>query len=76
MFLGKLIPRFVIMRLRIIYAGGRLRGLQDAKAESARTDCTIADDTLVGQIIDEGKNVNYNCKAKATMEMVQKLLML
>lgn len=68
-FFGRPIVKFVVLRLRITYAGGRLRGLQDAQAESARTDCEIKDPELAGKVLseDEGKNVNYNCKANATM---------
>jgi len=68
-FLGRPIAKFVILRLRITYAGGRLRSLQSAQAESARTDCTIKDESLAGKVLtgDEGQNVNYDCVANATM---------
>ena len=68
-FLGKPIPKYVILRLRITYAGGRLRSLQSAQAESARTDCKIKDESLAGKVLsgDDGQNVNYDCVANATM---------
>jgi len=67
-FLGKPIPQYVILRLRITYAGGRLRSLQSAQAESARTDCKIKDESLAGKVLsgDDGQNVNYDCVANAT----------
>ena len=66
-FLGRPIVRFIVMRLRITYHT-RLRNLQTI-AESARSDCTIVDESLVGLILssEEGKNTNYNCEAKATL---------
>jgi len=68
-FLGKPIPKYVILRLRITYAGGRLRSLQNAQAESARTDCKIKDESLAGKVLSgaEGQNANYDCVANATM---------
>ena len=55
--------------MRITYAVGGLRSLQNAQAESARTDCEIVDKSLAGKVLSEGegKNVNYDCKANATM---------
>ena len=54
--------------MRITYVGGRLRSLQNAEAESARTDCTVKDPSLAGKTLseEEGKNVNYDCSANAT----------
>ena len=68
-FVGIPIPYFIILRLRILYAIGGLRSLENAQAESARTDCKIVDPKLVGKVLseDEGKNLNYNCTANATM---------
>ena len=65
-FFGRPIVKFIIMRLRIT-SSSRLRNLQ-ATAESARTDCTIKDSSLVGKVLSEGEgqNVNYNCEANAT----------
>ena len=68
-FFGRPIAKFVILRMRITYAAGGLRSLQNAKAESARTDCEIVDKDLAGKVLseDEGKNINYDCTANATM---------
>ena len=68
-FFGIPIPKFVVLRLRINYAGGRLRSLQDAVAESARTDCTVKDPNLAGKTLskEEGQNVDFNCEANATL---------
>ena len=63
------IPKFVVLRLRITYVGGRLRSLQNAEAESARTDCTVKDPNLAGKNLseEEGQNVNFDCEANATL---------
>ena len=68
-FFGIPIPKFVVLRLRINYVGGRLRSLQNAQAESARTDCTVKDPSLAGKNLseEEGKNVNFDCEANATL---------
>ena len=68
-FFGIPIPKFVVLRLRINYVGGRLRSLQDAVAESARTDCKVKDPSLAGKTLseEEGKNVNFDCEANATL---------
>ena len=68
-FFGIPIPKFVVLRLRINYVGGRLRSLQDAQAESARTDCTVKDPNLAGKNLseEEGQNVNFDCEANATL---------
>ena len=68
-FFGIPIPKFVVLRLRITYVGGRLRSLQNAEAESARTDCTVKDPSLAGKTLseEEGKNVNFDCEANATL---------
>ena len=63
-FFGRPIVKFIIIRLRITY-NSRLRNLQTI-AESARSDCTIADPSLMGMLSNEGINVNYNCEANAT----------
>ena len=63
------------MRIRITYRA-RLRNLQTAVAESARTDCEIAQKytDLLGKTLaaDEGKNINYNCEAEGTQGDVTK----
>ena len=68
-FFGRPIAYYIILRLRILYSNGGLRSLQNAQAESARTDCEIVDKSLAGKVLseDEGKNINYNCKVNATM---------
>ena len=70
-FFGIPIPKFVVLRLRITYVGGRLRSLQnaEAEAESARTDCTVKDPNLAGKNLseEEGQNVDFNCEANATL---------
>ena len=68
-FFGIPIPKFVVLRLRINYVGGRLRSLQNAVAESARTDCTVKDPSLAGKTLskEEGQNVNFDCEANATL---------
>ena len=55
--------------MRINYVGGRLRSLQNAEAESARTDCTVKDPNLAGKTLseEEGQNVNFDCEANATL---------
>ena len=66
-FFGRPIVKFIIVRLRITYSR-RLRNLQEATAESARTDCTIKEPSLVGRTLSEGEgaNVDYNCEAEGT----------
>ena len=61
------------MRIRITYMT-RLRNLQTTQAESARTDCEIANTELLTTTLsaDEGKNVNYNCEAEGTQGDVTK----
>ena len=68
-FFGIPIPKFVVLRLRINYVGGRLRSLQNAVAESARTDCKVKDPSLAGKTLskEEGQNVNFDCEANATL---------
>ena len=68
-FLEKPIVQMFYIRLRIDYATTRLRGLQEATAESARTDCVIDEEykNLVGQTLP-GQNVNYKCNATATRD--------
>ena len=62
-FLGKTIPKKIIMRLRITYD----KGLSPL-AESARTDCEIVNTSLSGTFAseEEGKIVNYLCEVNAT----------
>jgi len=66
-FFGRPIVKYFVFRLRITYKSG-LRNLQEAKAESARTDCEIEDKSLLGKTLgpEEGANVNYICEANAT----------
>ena len=66
-FYGRPIVKYIIMRIRITYKKG-LRNLQEETAESARTDCTIADESMAGKTLseDENKNINYNCEVNAT----------
>ena len=67
-FFGRPIVKFIVVRLRITYSRG-LRNLQEAvAAETARTDCTIKDPSLLGRTLSEGEgaNVDYNCEANAT----------
>ena len=63
LFLQKAIPYRIIFRLRVLYAS-RLRNLQ-ATAQSVRSDCTITNESLVGNENYE-KNVNFNCSANKT----------
>ena len=63
LFLEKAIPYRIIFRLRVLYAS-RLRNLQ-ATAQSVRSDCTITNESLVGNENYE-KNVNFNCSANKT----------
>ena len=62
-FLGKFIPKKIIMRLRITYDKGL-----SSLAESARTDCEIVNTPLSGTFAseEEGKIVNYLCEVNAT----------
>ena len=66
-FYGRPIVYYIIMRIRITYKKG-LRNLQEETAESARTDCTIADESMAGKTLseEENKNINYNCEVNAT----------
>ena len=65
-FISRIIPYSIIFRLRVTYAS-RLRNLQEAQAESVRTDCIIGDNNLSGESADStGKNVNYKCEATTT----------
>ena len=66
-FFGRPIVKFIVLRLRITYTRG-LRNLQEATAESARTDCEIKNKDLLGLTLnsDEGANVDYDCTANAT----------
>ena len=68
-FINRMIPHYIIFRLRITY-NSRLRNLQTALADSARSDCTITDGSLDGKILnsEEGANVNYDCGAYATQD--------
>ena len=66
-FLGRPIVKFIVLRLRITYRS-LFRNLQEATAESARTDCEIEDKSLLGKTLgpEDGANVNYICEANAT----------
>ena len=67
-YLMRIIPKFIIFRLRITY-GARLRNLalgDSGTAESVRSDCT-ADESKVG--VDAsltGENVKFTCEANST----------
>ena len=67
-FLMRIIPKYIIFRLRITY-GARLRNLalgDSGTAESVRSDCT-ADESKVG--VDAsltGENVKFTCEANST----------
>ena len=66
-FLGRPIVKYFVFRLRITYKRA-FRNLQEATAESARTDCEIEDKSLLGKTLgpEDGANVNYICEANAT----------
>ena len=66
-FLARPIPALMYIRLRIYYSR-RLRNLQEATAESVRTECKIKDTNLAGKTLAEGEgaNVDYNCEAEGT----------
>ena len=67
-FFGRPIVKYIIMRLRITYTK-KLRNLEDTTiAESAKTNCTIVNESLAGKNLsnDEGENVNYKCEANTT----------
>ena len=68
-FLETPVAERLYLRLRIDYATTRLRGLQAATAESARTDCVIEEKykDFVGKILP-GQHVNYNCNATASKD--------
>ena len=63
-FLGRQVVKFIIVRLRITYS----RGLKNLQEESARTDCSIKDPSLMGSTLslEEGANVDYICEAVAS----------
>ena len=59
------IPYRVIFRLRVLYTS-RLRNLEETgKAQSVRSDCVLANETLEGQT-SSGKNINFDCTANKT----------
>ena len=63
MFL-RTIPYRVIFRLRVLYTS-RLRNLEETgQAQSVRSDCVLANETLEGQTSD--KNINFDCTANKT----------
>ena len=66
-FFGRPIVKYFVFRLRITYKRA-FRNLQEATAESARTDCEIEDKSLLGKTLgpEDGANVNYICEANAT----------
>ena len=67
-YLMRIIPKFIIFRLRITY-GARLRNLalgDSGTAESVRSDCT-ADESKVGEDASlTGENVKFTCEANST----------
>ena len=67
-YLMRIIPKFIIFRLRITY-GARLRNLalgDSGTAESVRSDCT-ADDSMVGKEASTiGQNFKFTCQANST----------
>ena len=67
-YLMRIIPKFIIFRLRITY-GARLRNLalgDSGTAESVRSDCT-ADESKVGvDASSTGENVKFTCEANST----------
>ena len=67
-FLMRIIPKYIIFRLRITY-GARLRNLalgDSGTAESVRSDCT-ADESKVGDDASStGENVKFTCEANST----------
>ena len=66
-FLMRIIPKYIIFRLRITY-GARLRNLalgDSGTAESVRSDCTA--DSKVGVDVSlTGENVKFTCEANST----------
>ena len=62
-FFKRVIPYRVIFRLRVVYSS-RLRNLEET-AQSVRTDCTIANEDLVGA---SEANANFECSANKTTE--------
>ena len=66
-FLMRIIPKYIIFRLRITY-GARLRNLalgDSGTAESVRSDCT-ADDKVGVDASSTGENVKFTCEANST----------
>ena len=66
-YLMRIIPKFIIFRLRITY-GARLRNLalgDSGTAESVRSDCT-ADDKVGVDASSTGENVKFTCEANST----------
>ena len=65
-FLNVIIARIIALRLRIAYSfGGRLRNLEDDKAESVPSTCTINNTELAGKN-GTGGNIKYDCEANTT----------
>ena len=68
-YLMRIIPKFIIFRLRITY-GARLRNLalgDSGTAESVRSDCTAGDPNAVGlDASTTGQNVKFTCEANST----------
>ena len=61
------IPYRVIFRLRVLYTS-RLRNLEETgQAQSVRSDCVLANETLEGQT-SSGKNINFDCTANKTKD--------
>ena len=66
-YLMRIIPKFIIFRLRITY-GARLRNLalgDSGTAESVRSDCT-ADSKVGVDASSTGENVKFTCEANST----------
>ena len=66
-FLMRIIPKYIIFRLRITY-GARLRNLalgDSGTAESVRSDCT-ADSKVGVDASSTGENVKFTCEANST----------
>ena len=66
-FFKKQIPYSVIFRLRITY-NSRQRNLQEATADSVRSDCIITDEAKAGLTINDGVNINYYCSANSAKD--------
>ena len=61
-FINRIIPRYIIFRLRITY-NSRLRNLQEETAESVRVDCALSDESLAGIDGISGRLINFQCES-------------